>query len=293
MIRSMTGFGAGRAQHEGERLSVELRAVNGKFCEVKARLPRELAALEQDLAKGIKARLSRGQIDASVRRESGPGGRGLSPRVDLPLAAAYAKALRELQSQLGLSGEPSVSEVAQLEGVLSLGEAPADLAAAGSALAAALAIALDAVEAMRGREGEALAKDIAARLDAVEKGVAQVRALSPVSVEAYRDRLQARVAELSRGVPLDPARVAQEVALFADRVDVSEELTRLASHLEQLRALLAADAPAGRKLEFLVQEVNREVNTVGSKAQHAGIAAQVVDIKAELERVREQIQNVE
>jgi uncharacterized protein (TIGR00255 family) len=288
----MTGFGAGRGEAAGESLTVELRAVNGKFCEVKPRLPRELAALEPELLKVVKARVSRGVIEVFVRRESASA-RGMSPKVDLPLAAAYAKALRELKNELGLAGEPAVNDVAQMEGVISLGEIAADPAAAAIALQAALGSALDALEQMRRREGEALARDLLARLAAIEQGAREVGRLAPLQVQATRDRLSQRIAELTGGVALDPARLVQEVALFADRTDVAEELTRLASHLEQARALIASDVPAGRKLEFLVQEVNREINTIGSKSQHAGIASQVVDLKAELERVREQIQNVE
>jgi uncharacterized protein (TIGR00255 family) len=174
-----------------------------------------------------------------------------------------------------------------------LEEAAPDPGPAAAAVEGALASALDALEAMRVSEGEALARDLAARIDAVEQGARAIRALAPQSVDAYRERLAARVAELSRGTTADPARLAQEVAFFADRVDVTEELTRLQSHLAQMRAVVAADAPAGRRLEFLVQEVNREVNTIGSKSQHAAIAAQVVELKAELERIREQIANVE
>ncbi len=293
MIRSMTGFGAARAEQAGETISVELRSVNGKFCDVKPRLPRELAALETELSKTVKARIHRGVVDVSVRRESGPTARGVQPRVDLPLARAYAKALRDMKSELGLSGDLSLSELAQLDGVLTLAELPADLTAATAALQTALASALEALELMRAHEGAALAKDLAGRLDSVERSVAAVRTLAPAAVESYRERLAVRVAELSRGMPLEPARLAQEVALFADRSDVAEELTRFASHLEQLRALLGGDAPAGRRLEFLLQEVNREVNTIGSKSQHAAIAAHVVEMKAELERLREQVANVE
>ena len=289
----MTGFGAGRGEAAGEAVSVELRSVNGKFCEVKPRLPRELSSVEAELVRTVKARLSRGVVDVFVRRENSGAVRGMLPRVDLALAGAYAKALRELKGELGLSGEPSVHDVAQLEGVLTLAETPPDTAAISRALHAGLAAALDALEDMRRREGEALARDLLARLATIEKGAAAIAQLAPASLEHYRERLSARIAELSRGVPVEPQRLAQEVAFFADRTDVAEELTRLASHLSQLRDLVNGDVPAGRKLEFLVQEVNREINTVGSKAQHAQIAVQVVDLKAELERVREQIQNVE
>jgi len=293
VIRSMTGFGAGRGQAQGETLAVELRSVNGKFCEVKPRLPRELLPLEAELVRAIKARLSRGVIDAHVRREGAESARAAVPRVDLPLAAAYAKALRELTQELGLAGEPSVHDLTALEGVLTLAEEPPDLAAASAALAIALDGALSALEHMRRREGDALGADLSARLDALEKGVTKIRALAPQVVDGYRDRLAARVAELSRGLAADPQRLAQEVVFFADRTDVVEELTRLASHLSQLRALLSSDAPAGRKFEFLLQEVHREVNTIGSKSQHAGISGEVVEMKAELERIREQIQNIE
>jgi len=288
----MTGFGSGRAEHAGEVVFVEVRSVNGKFCEVKTRLPRELAALDAELVKLVKARVQRGMIDVFLRRE-GVGARGASPRIDLPLAAAYAKAMREMGRELGLAGEPTVTDIAGLEGVVVLGEAAPDPAAISEAARAALSAALDGLDRMRRSEGAALEADLRARLEAVERGAAAVRELAPATVEGYRDRLAARVAELSRGMAVDPARLAQEVALFADRIDISEELTRLASHLAQLRAMLGGDAPAGRRLEFLVQEANREINTVGSKSQHAGIAAQVVEMKADLERIREQVQNVE
>lgn len=288
----MTGFGAARVEAGGETLGVELRSVNGKFCEVKARLPRELLSLEGELVKAVKARLSRGVVDAFVRRE-GASERSVLPRVDLPLAAAYAKALRELKDELGLSGEPSVHDVAAMEGVIALGESTPDAAALSAALQRALSQALDALEQMRRREGEALARDLSARFDFIEKSAAELKRLAPMQVEAVRERLAARIVELTRGIALDPSRLAQEVALFADKTDVAEELTRLASHLAQARELVKSDAPAGRKLEFLVQEVNREINTIGSKSQHAAIAGLIVEMKAELERVREQVQNVE
>ena len=288
----MTGFGQGHGHSGGEAISVEIRSVNGKFCDVKPHLPRELSALEPELTRTVKAKVQRGVIDVHVRR-TGDGQRTTQPRLDLSLAAAYASALRELKMRLMLEGEPAVSDVASLEGVVSLVETPPDLGAAAVALRGALETALTNLEELRKSEGQALARDLGARLDAVEKGAGAIRELSPQSVEALRDRLAQRVAELSRGAPVDPQRLAQEVAFFADRTDVSEELTRLSSHLQQMRALLTNPAPAGRKLDFLLQEANREVNTIGSKAQHAGIAGHVVELKAELERIREQVQNIE
>ena len=291
MIRSMTGFGAGHGSAGSEALDVEVRSVNHKFCEVKVRLPRELAALELDAAKLVRERLARGGVDVSVRRGGSAG--GLVPRVDLELAQAYARAFEELRARLGLSGAPTIADVAAAEGVIRLDERALDVEAAREALRAGLGGALDALVAMRMREGEALARDLEGRLDVVEGLVARAAALVPRSVEHLRARLAERVEELSRGVALDPARLAQEVALLADRTDVTEEVTRLGSHLAQARALVRGSEPAGRKLDFLVQEMHREVNTIGSKSQSAEIAAIVVSAKAEVERLREQVQNVE
>jgi uncharacterized protein (TIGR00255 family) len=293
VIRSMTGFGAGRAEQGGEAVAVEIRSVNGKFCEVRARIPRELAALEPGIAKAVKARIARGVVDVTLRRDGASTLGGAVPEINVPLAAAYAKALREMQSELGLSGELGLSDLAGLDGVVGLAERAPDTREAEAAGLSALDQALSALEEMRGREGEALARDLRARLDAIENHAGAIRELSPRTVEAYRDRLAARVAELSRGTAADPARLAQEVAFLADRVDIAEEVTRLGSHLSQMRALLDAGGPVGRKLEFLVQELNREVNTVGSKSQNSAISGHVVELKAELERVREQIANVE
>jgi uncharacterized protein (TIGR00255 family) len=291
MIRSMTGFGSARGSAAGEELDVEIRSVNHKYCEVKVRLPRELAALEVDAAKAVRERLARGGVDVSVRRAGAAG--SVAPRVDAALAEAYARAFAEVKARLGLEGAVTVADVVGAEGVVRLEERALDVEAAREALRGALSSALDALLAMRAREGEALGRDLAARLDAVEGLVARAAALVPQTVEHHRARLAERVAELTRGIALDPARLAQEVALLADRTDVTEEVTRLRSHLSQARALLAGAEPAGRKLDFLVQEMHREVNTIGSKSQSAEIAALVVSAKAEVERMREQVQNVE
>ncbi len=291
MIRSMTGFGAGRGSSGGEELDVEVRSVNHKYCEVKVRLPRELALLEVDVAKAVRERLARGGVDVTVRRAGAAG--GVAPRVDVALAEAYARAFAEVQARLGLGGAVTLADVVAAEGVIRLDERPLDLDAAREALRPALVAGLDALVAMRAREGEALARDLEGRLGVVEGLVERAVALVPLSVEHHRVRLAERIEELARGIAVDPARIAQEVAVFADRTDVTEEVTRLRSHISQARALLAGAEPAGRKLDFLVQEMHREVNTIGSKSQSAEIAALVVAAKAEIERLREQVQNVE
>ena len=291
MIRSMTGFGSGRGESGGEELDVEVRSVNHKFCEVKVRLPRELSALEHELIRLVKERLARGGVDVTARR--GARGGTQAPRVDVALAAEYARAFREVGERLGLNGEVTLAEVLAAEGVVTLEERGADLEAARAAAVAAMGRALDSLTAMRAREGEALARDLVARLETLEGWTARVAAAAPLSVEQQRARLQERVQELARGHVVDAARLATEVALFADRVDVSEELIRLRSHFAQMRSLVGSGEPAGRKMDFLVQEMHREVNTVGAKSQSAEIAATVVEMKAEIERMREQVQNVE
>ncbi len=287
----MTGFGAGHGSVDGEEIDVETRSVNHKYCEVKVRLPRELGAFEHEVVRTVKDRLARGGVDVTVRRN--PSGSLVAPRVDVGLAESYARAFAEVKERLGLAGTVTLADVISAEGVVRLDERPVDTEVAGEALRRALASALRQLLDMRDREGEALARDLGERLDDVDRITDRIAELAPQAVDRYRERLSERIAELARGLPIDPARLAQEVAVFADRTDVAEEITRLRSHLAQVRTLLDGSAPAGRKLDFLVQEMHREANTIGSKSQNADIAVLVVALKAEIERMREQVQNVE
>lgn len=288
----MTGFGSGTATVASETVSVELKAVNHKFCEVKARLPRELSGLEPLLQRRVKERLARGAIDVSVRRTPKTS-TGVVPVVDLALAREYRRAFGEVARALGLPDDLTLKDVALQPGIIRLEEPEVSLDDASKALELALAAALEALLIMRRTEGQALETDLTQRLGVVDATVKELQGLAGTSVEAYRTRLQERIAELAKGVAVDPQRLAQEVAFFAERTDVAEEMTRLDSHLGQFRALLRADEPSGRKMDFLVQEMHREVNTTGSKSQHREISARVLLLKAELERIREQVQNVE
>jgi len=292
MLKSMTGFGSGRATVGGEEISVELRSVNHKFCEVKPRLPRELAALESGVGKSVKERLARGAVDVVIKR-SARGSAGLVPMVDLALAQEYRRVFAELATTLGVPDTTSIRDIVSQQNVVRLEEPHPNLEGAAKAVETALHDALEALSAMRSQEGLALQVDLTARLTLVAGWAKEVQVLAPKSVELWRDRLATRVAELSKGLPIDPQRMAQEVALFAERTDIAEELTRLESHLVQFRALLASAEPSGRKMDFLVQEMHREVNTTGSKSQHADISRLVMQLKTELERIREQVQNVE
>lgn len=291
-LSSMTGFGAGTAQDGGEAIAVELRSVNGKFCEVKARLPRELASLELEIARRVKARIARGNVDVAVRRDGG-GSAALAARVNAALLQSYAEALRAAARDAGLEESLGIRDLLGLDGVTSLEERPPDLEAAGRAVQAALEQALDALVTVRRREGSSLEEDLRARTATLRQLVREAERLVPASVDTYRERLRGRLAELAPGLEVDSGRLEQEVVIFAERTDVAEELTRLSTHLEELERLLGESAPAGRRMEFLLQEINREANTLGSKSQATALARVVVEMKVELERLREQSQNVE
>ncbi|RKG66791.1 YicC family protein [Corallococcus sp. CA054B] len=292
MLKSMTGFGSGRARVGDEEVSVEARSLNHKFCEVKVRLPRELSALEPALVKQVKDRLARGSVEILVRRQAATVS-GNVPTVDVALAREYARAFREVAEAMGQSVEIAWSQVANQPGVIRLEEKGVDVESATQATQTALQQALSALETMRNTEGESIHTDLDARMKLIEGWSQEVARLAPRAVSDYQQRLTDRVAELARGVAVDPQRLAQEVALFAERTDIAEEVTRLATHLEQFRLLMASPEPVGRRMDFLVQEMHREVNTTGSKSQHAEISARVVSMKAEVERIREQVQNVE
>ncbi|RKH87265.1 YicC family protein [Corallococcus sp. AB045] len=292
MLKSMTGFGSGRARVGDEEVSVEARSLNHKFCEVKVRLPRELSALEPALVKQVKDRLARGSVEILVRRQAATVS-GNVPTVDVALAREYARAFREVAEAMGQSVDVAWSQVANQPGVIRLEEKGVDVESATQATQTALQQALAALETMRNTEGESIHTDLDARMKLIEGWSQEVARLAPRAVSDYQQRLTDRVAELARGVAVDPQRLAQEVALFAERTDIAEEVTRLATHLEQFRLLMASPEPVGRRMDFLVQEMHREVNTTGSKSQHAEISARVVSMKAEVERIREQVQNVE
>jgi uncharacterized protein (TIGR00255 family) len=288
----MTGFGAGQATVDAEELSVEVRSWNHKFCEVKVRLPRELASLEPGIVKAVKERVARGSVEVFIKRHRLGESAG-APAVDIALAREYFAALSSLAAELRLAGEVRMQDIAAQPGVISVKEREVDLAKASKALETSLVHALDRLTEMRELEGQAIETDLRARLSLIQELASQVKALGPKVLAEYQQRLSERVAELARGVVIDPQRLAQEIAFFAERSDIAEEITRLFSHLDQFRKLSQAPEPSGRKMEFLVQEMNREVNTAGSKSQHPEISSRVVAMKAELERVREQVQNVE
>ena len=289
----MTGFGRGSASGEEFTVSVEIKTVNNRYLDIHLRLSQELSPLEMNIRKRVGARLARGRVDLTINFETTG---ATTYEVNRPLIAGYVNAMREIQQQFNLAGDIDVSSVARLPGALSAARDGIDeVNTAG--LDQALDEALDSLELMRKSEGAALAEEMHMRLNNIEAQVPLIEAAAAGLADAYRLRLQKRISELVdrsiQAIELDPGRLAQEVAYLADRSDITEELTRLRSHLEQFRAAIDAEGEVGKRLDFLLQELNREANTVLSKSTEISIKDAGLAIKAEVEKLREQVQNVE
>lgn len=289
-MRSMTGYGRRQLARDGREMTVEVKTVNHRFLDVGLRLPRHLGFAEEQVRRQLADTLARGHADVSVQyRNTRPDARRVV--CDPALAAAYRDAMEALSQATGAKNEVPLSQYAQLPDVLTVTENEEDQQAVGALLADTLALALADVEAMRAREGAALKEDLTLHLELLEKLRLGIAERAPGVVADYRQRLLQRIQELGVTAPED-SRVVQEVAIFADRAAIDEELSRLSSHIAQAYRLME-ESPCGSKLNFLVQEMNREVNTIGSKAMDSAIAQMVVDAKSEIEKLREQIQNVE
>jgi len=291
MIHSMTGYGKSQAEGLRHRLVVEARSVNSRHMDVSLRLPSGAWALEPVIRKRIQECFRRGRIEVQVRWE--PLSPQEEPTVDVQLgkARAFRKALESLREDLALPGAVDLTLMASFRDLLGVREP--SLEDEREALQRALDGALDALEGMRGAEGQAMQDDLGERIRWMAGEVEEIRARVPRMMEAHVSRWRERVSLLMGDQTLDPGRVEQEMAIWADRLDVTEELVRLDIHLQQFARMLEQDAGGGKKLEFLLQEMNREVNTIGSKAMDAEIAHRVVEMKGQLERMREQVQNVE
>lgn len=293
-MRSMTGYGCGEGTHDGCQVTVELSSVNRRQAEIAVSLPRDLEVLEARIRDQIARRLSRGRVTARVSLHAGEARRADRVRLNRALAAAYAREFAALAKEIGLAERVPLDLVLRSPGVLESDDGLEDAETFWPAIGEALGAALGQLVRMREQEGANLAKDLVARLDTLRQAAAAVRERAPEVAEQYRRQLHERIA--AAGIALNPEdheRLLKEVALFADRSDITEELTRLESHFGQFGDCLESEEPVGRTLDFLAQEMNREVNTIGSKANDAAIARAVVQLKSELERVREQAQNLE
>lgn len=290
-MRSMTGYGRTQLLREGREMTVEIKTVNHRFLDVSMRLPRSLGFAEDAARKQIAASMRRGHADVFVTyRNMREDARCVT--CDTALASAYYRAMTDLAQATGSQTLPALEMYANLPGVLNVTESEEDREAVGQLLGDTLALALKEADEMRLREGEALKKDLSLHLELLEALRVRIAERAPGVVCDYQARLTQRIQEL--GVSeIDQSRLVQEVALFADRAAIDEETSRLDSHIRQAYHLMAGESECGSKLNFLVQEMNREVNTIGSKAMDADIAKMVVDAKSEIEKLREQIQNVE
>ena len=292
-MKSMTGFGRGAANGDDFTVAVEIKTVNNRYLDLHFRLSQELTSLETSIRRQVSARLSRGRVDINLNFERTG---ATAYELNRPLIAGYVGALRDMQREFNLAGEVDVNSVARVPGALAA--AREGLSEANTAgVDRAIELALDDVERMREIEGAALAEEMRVRLAKIEAEVPIIETAAAGLVDAYRQRLQKRIAEMvARGgqtIEIDSGRLAQEVAYLADRSDISEELARLRSHIEQFRSALEIDGEVGKRLDFLLQELNREANTVLAKSTDISIKDAALAIKAEVEKLREQVQNVE
>jgi uncharacterized protein (TIGR00255 family) len=292
LLKSMTAFGRGQAPARDGAWVVELRCVNSRFLDTHFRLPTGLAGLEERIKKFMATRLTRGRINIAVKAT---GAVEVPPRLVLnkPLVHEYRRVLDELKAELGLNNDPGLGPFLANRDLVLVEDASPDLDQLWAELEPALKQALDEVEAMRAAEGANLAQDLAERLELLDRLFSEAAAQAPLVVENYRARLKDRIAQLMADPEPDPQRLALEVAILADKCDVTEEAVRAQSHLVQFREALEVAEPVGRKLDFLLQELNREANTMTSKLPDAKASQLCVEIKAELERLREQVQNIE
>lgn len=292
MIKSMTGFGAGDAETAEFKVHIEVKAVNQRFLETNYHMPYSMNMFENQLTKKIKEYASRGKLDINIRFQD-LRDKAVTVKVDKGLVAAYGQALQEISSQLELSAPVTAAQIASYPDVLKLNEENADLEAAQPVLMQAMEQALESFVAMREAEGQNIQRDLLTRIGTLENFVGELEKLAPEIVAAYRQRLENLLREYLAKEDIEESRIIQEVALFTDKVNYTEETVRLRSHFDQFRQIITAGEPVGRKLDFLIQEMNREINTVASKANSAGAAQFVVDVKSEIEKIREQIQNIE
>ena len=292
MIRSMTGYGIGRKVISLGRVTAEARSHNHRYLDISLKLPKKLYSLETQIKEMVKAHFSRGRFDISIEMDSGGKAQfKLEPNIEV--AQMYLHALETLKSKLNLTGEVSLDLISREKDVITAKEVEGSVTPLWEEISGVLLSCLEALEAMRKSEGRNLAIDLEGRLKRIARHMEEVKSRSPSILEAYRKRLSERLAEMTEGMEIDRWRLHQEVAYFAERSDITEEVVRIDSHLRQFGQMLESDEPIGRKMDFLLQELHREVNTISAKANDVIISQKVVEIKAELERMREQIQNIE
>lgn len=292
MIRSMTGYGRANSTAENMEITAEIKAVNHRYFEFSARVPRQFSFLEEKLKAFVNQKVSRGKVEVYITINL-LDAQATSVSVNLPLATAYADALQQIERSCSLTGNVSAADIAKFPDVLNVQKEDVDEDAVTNVVLPVMSDALDAFIQMRENEGQRLKADVLARCETIVKAVDVIEQQSEQTVGAYRERLEEKMRELLGDIQVDEQRLLTETAIFADKIAVDEETVRLRSHIDQLRQMLDGGEPVGRKLDFLVQEMNREINTIGSKCSNIEITKIVVDVKSEIEKIREQIQNIE
>lgn len=292
MVLSMTGFGRGKAKDDNRELTIELKTVNHRYLDISLRMPRLMNALEEEFRKKIREALSRGRVEVSVSYKDIAKNQ-INVTVNEPVADAYHNAFKKLAEIFAIDSKPDLSVLSNISDIFSISEPEEDEEAIGKLLFSALEDALKVMLDMRKKEGEFLSKDIIGRCDIIKQLVDSIEERSPSVVEEYRKKLELRLKELLNNTELEESRFQTEIAYFADRSNITEEIIRLHSHLAQLKQTIKKGGSVGRKLDFIVQEMNREANTIGSKSSDITITNHVVEIKSEIEKIREQVQNIE
>ena len=292
MVKSMTGYGRARQTLHGRDITVEVRSVNNRYLDCTVKVPRTYIFAEDAVKSRVQKAVSRGKVDVFITIDATAADETVVA-VNEPLVRGYYEALTKIRDMFSLEGELTAAVLAKFPDVLTVTKAEEDLESVAGDICAVLDEALEAYNAMRAVEGEKLCEDIAGRVATIETVVGKVEERSPQTVAAYREKLTARMQEVLQSTTIDESRILTEAAIFADKIAVDEETVRLRSHIAQLRTMLKSDQPVGRKLDFLIQEVNRECNTIGSKCNDLTIAQDVVNMKAEVEKIREQVQNIE
>ena len=291
MIKSMTGFGRGEASQNNITFTVDVKTVNHRYSDISVRMPRMVSALEEKVREYISSKLNRGKIDIYINYDSF--GQDTKVKLDTNLASAYVDSLNTLKEQFGIKDEISLSLLTRFSDILKLDTEEQDLDFLWGILSSALEQAVGSLLEMRSREGERLRKDMIQKLDSIRVTVDEIKAKAPDLIEVYKNKLYDKIRELTKDVQLDENRLLTEVAIFADKASIDEEIVRLSSHIEEFKKTLNMNISIGKKLDFIVQEMNREVNTIGSKSSDLGVVNNVIAIKTEIEKIREQVQNIE
>ena len=292
MIKSMTGYGSAKGTVEGLEITVELKSVNNRYLDSSVRLPRSFLFAEEAIKSAVQSHISRGKVDVFVSVDSSQAG-DMTVRVNEPLLKGYIEAIRHIAEEYSLSDDMTAMSVSRFPDVLSVEKKDLDAEAISAGICAIAEEALRDFDTMRQREGAKLRDDVLSRLDTIDKLVSAVESEAPNTVAEYRKRLEQKMQEVLGATGIDENRILAEAAIFADHIAVDEETVRLRSHMSQLTTMINGSSPTGRKIDFLIQEFNQEANTIGSKCQNSQIAHVVVDLKSEIEKIREQIQNIE